>query len=59
MKNKVCERCGEVYNPDSHTQKYCPVCGGMVAMEKARERWRRWAARERERKQQLKKEKLT
>ena len=52
MQNKTCERCGVVYNPNVITQKYCPMCGGIVAREKKLERWRRWAAREKERREE-------
>ena len=54
MKDKICERCGEVYNPDAYTQKYCQRCGPIMMQERARERWRRWAAREKQRRKEVK-----
>lgn len=52
MQNKTCERCGASYNPNVITQKYCPTCGGIMAMQRARERKERWRAREKERREE-------
>ena len=52
MKDKICERCGETYNPDSHTQKYCQRCSPIMMQERARERYRRWAEREKQRRKE-------
>ena len=46
MKDRICERCGDTYNPDSYTAKYCPRCSPLMMQEKARERSRRYLERQ-------------
>ena len=41
MKDRICEKCGDSYNPASYTAKYCPRCSPLMMQEKARERQRR------------------
>jgi len=48
MQDRVCQRCGKVYNPDGWGQKWCQECRPAVMLEQKRVRDRRAYAKRKE-----------
>ena len=34
MKDRICEKCVDSYNPSNYTAKYCPRCSPLMMQEK-------------------------
>lgn len=49
MKQKTCEQCGIIFDPDSPAQRWCSACGAVRMREMAQKRARRRYEREKER----------
>ncbi len=56
MECRVCVRCGAKYEPASISQKYCPVCGPVVAYEKAKQRKRRAYAQQKKEREEARRQ---
>ena len=56
LKDRIYQKCGKTYNPDSISQKYCQVCGPIVAFQKARERKLRSYARQKQEREEARRQ---